>query len=774
MSYEIFKNPWIQYQSGSSSVYAGAKLTFYETGTTTKQDTYSDSALTTPNTNPVIADSAGYFSPIYLDQTKTYKAVLSSSDDVELYSSDPANFDYAAEYGARVNTVDTLALLKSETNTDYACICKGRTSAGDGYEGIFVYDSSDLSTEVSTDTVNGIYVPPNSDASGASGAWVRVGKQINVKFFGAIGNGSTDDTLAIQAAIDYAADIGGGEVIIPEASSYYLHSRPFMARSNVTVRVENESTRFVNDNSYGEYWSGASWMLCPLGMGVIETSETSYSVASISVGSQTTTFNTAGDSANFSAGDVVMIYSNTYYVVGTHEVPNYVQFNKVESVGTGTITCKYPHSENVSGLQVRNLSNFVSKLSGTLAPVGVPSASNFKLYGGAWETDDTAYFCTQMVGIDNEMHIYSFKGRGGVAYGSGGGFSKFSVMSETVLDNSVDAAYGMHDTTIDKHSVVITNHTKNTQCVLISESGRNVRLNIGYLSIVGAPTVSSLIRILSSKYCKINIDYIRGTLTAGHLTSFESLNYTGTVNSCVNNDIKIGYSKLTNQTSYCSFINSTSDVTMLVNNVFEGNCYGDCSSAAATFGVDTFNNVLIGRLESGAVVHTGNSYNNNASRAETTITRRLKAINHHLGPTSLTGTPKTYTLSKSIPATTLGEGCEIVIKSSFYAAGTTATKNYKLTIAGSDVLNLTIPTGTLQCRLDGIIVIQDTTQGYFDYVYYEGSTPTHAIVYFGSKNFTTTDYFITLYMEANAADTFALRNYDIKTYKDSIDVLVRK
>ena len=37
---------------------AGAKLEFFESGTSTNIDSYSDSALTTPNTNPVIADSS--------------------------------------------------------------------------------------------------------------------------------------------------------------------------------------------------------------------------------------------------------------------------------------------------------------------------------------------------------------------------------------------------------------------------------------------------------------------------------------------------------------------------------------------------------------------------------------------------------------------------------------------------------------------------------------------------------------------------------------------
>jgi len=49
----------------------------------------------------------------------------------------------------------------------------GRTSPGDGDDGTFYWDSSDLSAKVATDTLSDIYVAPNIDLTGASGGWVR-------------------------------------------------------------------------------------------------------------------------------------------------------------------------------------------------------------------------------------------------------------------------------------------------------------------------------------------------------------------------------------------------------------------------------------------------------------------------------------------------------------------------------------------------------------------------------------------------------------------------
>src|SRR5262249_25575017 len=58
----------------------GAQLLFEKTGTTTPQTVYQDAALTIPHANPVIADSAGVWAPIYLDDNQSsYRVTLYSS-----------------------------------------------------------------------------------------------------------------------------------------------------------------------------------------------------------------------------------------------------------------------------------------------------------------------------------------------------------------------------------------------------------------------------------------------------------------------------------------------------------------------------------------------------------------------------------------------------------------------------------------------------------------------------------------------------------------------
>ena len=81
-----FVFPKQQWVNANGNPLNGGKLYFYESGTTTPKDTYSDEALTTPNTNPVVADSAGVFPDIWMDGTYTVK--LTDADDVQIFSKD--------------------------------------------------------------------------------------------------------------------------------------------------------------------------------------------------------------------------------------------------------------------------------------------------------------------------------------------------------------------------------------------------------------------------------------------------------------------------------------------------------------------------------------------------------------------------------------------------------------------------------------------------------------------------------------------------------------
>lgn len=71
---------------------AGFKLHTYEAESVdTDLATYSDTALSIANSNPIIADSAGRFVQIFVDDPKLYKLVLKDADDNTIWTADPAD-----------------------------------------------------------------------------------------------------------------------------------------------------------------------------------------------------------------------------------------------------------------------------------------------------------------------------------------------------------------------------------------------------------------------------------------------------------------------------------------------------------------------------------------------------------------------------------------------------------------------------------------------------------------------------------------------------------
>lgn len=80
----------------AGAVVPGGKLNFYQTGTSTPQNTYTDEALSVAHSNPVVADAEGVFAPIYLDPAlPDYRVTFTDSSDVTIYQVDdvPASPD---------------------------------------------------------------------------------------------------------------------------------------------------------------------------------------------------------------------------------------------------------------------------------------------------------------------------------------------------------------------------------------------------------------------------------------------------------------------------------------------------------------------------------------------------------------------------------------------------------------------------------------------------------------------------------------------------------
>lgn len=95
MAFQIFLK---RATGADNSPLSGGKAYIYETGTTTPVTTYSDTALTTPNANPLVADSAGRFGQAFYNGSVDVKVVYTNSSDVTQETRDPAPITFQGDF----------------------------------------------------------------------------------------------------------------------------------------------------------------------------------------------------------------------------------------------------------------------------------------------------------------------------------------------------------------------------------------------------------------------------------------------------------------------------------------------------------------------------------------------------------------------------------------------------------------------------------------------------------------------------------------------------
>ncbi len=158
-------------------------------------------------------------SPVTLLTSGNYSLTVHDSNDNQVYYI-PSVFYNDEDIISAVLSYSDLRAITGTTDGEQISVSY-RSLLGDGGGGLFQWDGSDLSTEVTADTESGIYIAPTSDTTGASGAWVRVASDIiNVKWFGAKGDGATNDTAAflvaqeMKTADNQFIEVGSGTFLV--------------------------------------------------------------------------------------------------------------------------------------------------------------------------------------------------------------------------------------------------------------------------------------------------------------------------------------------------------------------------------------------------------------------------------------------------------------------------------------------------------------------------------------------------------------------------------
>lgn len=232
-----------QYFTDNGIPLAGGLLNCYNGGsaggTGDRKDTYSDAAGTVLNANPIVLDAAGR-AKIYL-KSGPYLFVLTDSTGSVIWSEDGIT---TSSITTSVNVMTDLKALAGGSSSIIRTL--GRLTVNDGGGWWYYWSESSSATDD-----GGMVVQPSSLP--ATGRWIGFlpeSRELNLRVYGAVCDGTTDDSAALTLCNEYCSD--NGCIMVIDSNVYEATNVSFLDDTGANLTpiklLPNAQFRYGNFN----------------------------------------------------------------------------------------------------------------------------------------------------------------------------------------------------------------------------------------------------------------------------------------------------------------------------------------------------------------------------------------------------------------------------------------------------------------------------------------------------------------------------------------------